>query len=139
MATHVYTTLQLTKIKILRKSSLKITKEKSKRSSIRKIILGTRHQMLHIQKNQVMLSHYAWQLCGMSEAGLIPQTFSKRHARYGTPIHASMFSILLITILVYFDFTENLVLNNRNMLLSKSRWCRWSPCKSLFWDFSNTS
>ena len=46
--------------------------------------------MLHIQKNQVMLSHYAWQLCGMSEAGLIPQTFSKRHARYGTPIHASM-------------------------------------------------
>ena len=54
----------------------------------------------------------AWQLCGMSEAGLIPQTFSKRHARYGTPIHASMFSILLITILVYFDFTENLVLNN---------------------------
>lgn len=54
----------------------------------------------------------AWQLCGMSEAGLIPKTFSKRHALYGTPIHASMFSILLISILVYFDFTDNLVMNN---------------------------
>lgn len=54
----------------------------------------------------------AWQLCGMSEAGLVPRIFAKRHAVYGTPIHASMFSILLVTILVYFDFSDNLVINN---------------------------
>lgn len=54
----------------------------------------------------------SWQLCGMSEAKLIPKCFSTRHSVYGTPIGASMFSIFCISILVYFDFTENLLLNN---------------------------
>lgn len=54
----------------------------------------------------------SWQLCGMSKSNLIPKCFSRRHDIYDTPINASMFSILCITVLVYFDFTENLLLNN---------------------------
>lgn len=54
----------------------------------------------------------SWQLCGMSEAKLIPNCFSIRHSIYGTPVSASIFSIFCITILVSLDFTENLILNN---------------------------
>lgn len=54
----------------------------------------------------------AWQLCGMAEAQLIPKHFSKRHSKYGSPINSALFSIFLISILVYFDFSDNLLLNN---------------------------
>lgn len=54
----------------------------------------------------------SWQLCGMAESGLIPKCFSKRHSVYGTPVYASLFSMCCISVLVYFDFTYNLILNN---------------------------
>ncbi len=54
----------------------------------------------------------SWQLRGMAEQGIIPKFLAKRHPIYQTPVNAVLVSYLLIAGLCYFDFMDNLSINN---------------------------
>ena len=54
----------------------------------------------------------SWQLYGMAENGMAPAVFAKLHPQYKTPIYGIMFSTILIAALIYFDFSDNLAINN---------------------------
>ena len=54
----------------------------------------------------------SWQLCGMADAGLAPQMFSRRHGKYGSPWVSIAFTVAIIAALVAFDFSTILVIDN---------------------------
>ena len=54
----------------------------------------------------------SWQLYGMAESGMAPALFGRRHPKYNTPFNAVLLSYFLICGLVYFDFMDNLSINN---------------------------
>ena len=53
-----------------------------------------------------------WQLYGMADNGMAPAIFAKLHPKYKTPINGIIFSVILIAGLIYFDFSDNLAINN---------------------------
>lgn len=54
----------------------------------------------------------SWQLLGMAEAGIMPKFLAKRHSLFGTPMNAVLVSYVSIVAMCYFDFMENLSINN---------------------------
>lgn len=54
----------------------------------------------------------SWQLYGMAENGMAPSVFGKLHPTYKTPVNGIIFSTFLIAGLIYFDFSDNLAINN---------------------------
>lgn len=54
----------------------------------------------------------SYQLLGMSEAGLAPKIFSKRHATLGTPINAILLQFVIIGVLVGLDFDAIMCVDN---------------------------
>ena len=54
----------------------------------------------------------SWQLFGMAENGMMPAVLGQRHPKYGTPFNAVLVSYVLIAGLCYFDFMDNLSINN---------------------------
>ena len=54
----------------------------------------------------------SWQLLGMAEQGMMPKFLAKRHPTFDTPVNAVLLSYVLIAGLCYFDFMDNLSINN---------------------------
>ncbi len=54
----------------------------------------------------------SWQLFGMAQSGTMPSIFGQRHPKYKTPFNAVLASYILISGLCYFDFMDNLSINN---------------------------
>ena len=54
----------------------------------------------------------SWQLFGMAQIGIMPTVFGQRHPKFGTPFNAVLASYVLIAGLCYFDFMDNLSINN---------------------------
>ena len=54
----------------------------------------------------------SWQLLGMAEQGMMPKFLAKRHPTFDTPVNAVLSSYVLIAGLCYFDFMDNLSINN---------------------------
>jgi len=54
----------------------------------------------------------SYQMLGMSEAGLLPKFFAGRLGHTGTPINAIAFQVVIIAIMIGFDFSAILVIDN---------------------------
>jgi len=54
----------------------------------------------------------SYQLLGMAEIGMIPNFFSKRHSTFGTPWRAIFFQVAIIAVLIGFDFTSIVTIDN---------------------------
>lgn len=54
----------------------------------------------------------SYQLLGMAEAGMAPRFFRRRHPRFRTPWNAILFQALIIAVLIGFDFSVILAVDN---------------------------
>ena len=54
----------------------------------------------------------SWQVAGMADAGMAPSLLARRSDAFGTPIYAVLLNWFCVIVLVYFDFGDNLAINN---------------------------
>ena len=54
----------------------------------------------------------SFQLLGMAQVGLAPSIFGKRHRTLGTPVNAILFQLLIIGLLLGFDFEAIMCIDN---------------------------
>lgn len=54
----------------------------------------------------------SWQLCGMAEQGLAPRWLAKRNEKLGTPENATLVSMLMVCLLIMFDFRSMVIIDN---------------------------
>jgi amino acid transporter len=62
----------------------------------------------------------SYQMLGMSEAGLLPKFFAGRLGLTGTPVNAIAFQVALITLMLGFDFSAILVIDNAFYIIAST-------------------